>query len=234
LTLRKGFKRQHGAPHISYFIFHISAALVLFLTYSRSAWLGTLLSLAALGFWALRRARLRRWAALAVIVATMTFGATVWILRDNDRLQNTLFHSDETSQSSESSNTGRARALQTGLADAIKEPLGRGPGTAGPASVRNDQPARIAENYYLQIAQEVGLIGLALFVAINIFIARALWQRRTDPLALFLLATLLGLTLINLLSHAWTDDTLSLIYWALAALALTQTAFQEPKSRKLP
>ena len=219
-------------PPNTYYLLLTTTLLVLFLTYSRSAWLGTLLSLTALGFWSLRRARVRRWAALGAVIFTVTFGATVWILRDNDRLQNTLFHSDETSQSSESSNTGRARALQTGLADVIKEPFGRGPGTAGPASVRGDQPARIAENYYLQIAQEVGLLGLALFVAINIYVASALWQRREDPLALILLASLAGLTLINILSHAWTDDTLSLIWWGLAGIALAPAIMQRKGLQK--
>jgi hypothetical protein len=192
---------------------------VLFFTYSRSAWLGTLASLAALGFLVIKSARVRRLAVLAIVTFAVAFSGTVWLLRDNDRVQNTLFHSDENSLSSESSNAARGRHLSEGVRSVIEEPLGRGPGTAGPASVRNDQPPRLAENYFIQIAQEVGVLGLALFIAINAYVAHKLWQQRRDTLSLILLASLIGITFINLLSHAWTDDTLSLLWWSLAALA---------------
>lgn len=195
--------------------------MAVFLTYSRSAWLGIIASLSLLCFWKFPH-RQRRLLLIAAAVFVLAFAGTTWLLRDNDTLQNTLFHSDETSQSSESSNAARGRHLAEGLQSVVRQPLGAGPGTAGPASVRNDHPARIAENYYIQIAQEVGLIGLTLFIAINFLVAQKLWHRRRDPLSQILLASLIGLTLINLLSHAWTDDTLSLIWGGLAGMALAQ------------
>src|SRR6185295_13461878 len=98
----------------------------------------------------------------------------------------------------------------------LKHPLGGGPGTAGPASYRNNHPARIAENYFIQVGQEVGIIGLILFLAINIYVAKLLWDNRQSDLAIIALAALVGLSIVNLLSHAWSDDTLSYIYWGLA------------------
>jgi hypothetical protein len=100
-------------------------------------------------------------------------------------------------------------------------PLGDGPGTAGPASVYNHgHPARIAENYFIQVGQETGWLGLTLFTLINVGVGYLLWLRRDDPLALSLFASLIGLTLINMLSHAWADDTLAYIWWGLAGIAM--------------
>jgi hypothetical protein len=44
---------------------------------------------------------------------------------------------------------------------------------------------------------------------------------RFDYLALGLLAALLGITFVNLLSQAWTDNTLSYLWWGLAGIALS-------------
>ena len=115
----------------------------------------------------------------------------------------------------------------------LREPLGQGPGTAGPASFRNDNPARISENYFIQIGQEVGILGLLLFVAINIGIARELWVRRDQLLSLVLLTSLAGLTLVNLISHAWADDTLGLIFWGLAGIAIASHKPTPERSPKL-
>lgn len=208
----------------------VSIVILLF-TYSRSAWLGAVLSVCVLSFWALRNHLARRWvlagAASSVVVAV----GLVVVFRDNNFVQNTLFHTDETSQSAESSNAARASALESGAVSLLHEPFGRGPGTAGPASFRNDKPARIAENYFIQIGQEVGLIGLALFLAIYGIVARRLWLARQDLLPAVLLASLAGITLINMLSHAWTDDTLALLWWGLAGLALArhQPAFRQSR-----
>src|SRR5207253_8579957 len=45
---------------------------------------------------------------------------------------------------------------------------------------------------------------IAVFAAINILLGRELWQRRNSLLAKVLLASLIGLTFVNLISHAWT------------------------------
>jgi hypothetical protein len=64
---------------------------------------------------------------------------------------------------------------------------------------------------------------MALFIAINVYIGRELWRRRTDALALGLFVSLIGLTFVNMLSHAWSDDTLTYLWWGLAGIALTTT-----------
>jgi O-antigen ligase len=193
---------------------------VLFATYSRSAWIGTTLSLAALLALMLRM-RLRT-ILLAVVVGAALIAGLVFAFRGNDRVQNTFFHTDETSRATHSSNDDRARVMTQGFRQVLHEPFGRGPGTAGPASQYNyGKSPRIAENYFIQIAQETGWIGLALYIALLGLVAKRLWEVRTSGvLPLVLLASLLGLSVVNLLSHAWADDTLAYIWWGYAGLVL--------------
>ncbi|HSX53121.1 MAG TPA: O-antigen ligase family protein [Patescibacteria group bacterium] len=193
--------------------------VVLFYTYSRSAWLGAALAVGLLLWWQIKKSSVRKVLLISAAAMFVLAAGTTFALRHNDRFQNTFFHTDEHSRSPDSSNFDRARALKSGLHDIVHQPWGSGPGTAGPASVRNNGQARLAENYYLQIGQEVGILGMLLFVAINILVAAALW-RQGGELSLILLASLIGLTLVNLLSHAWADDTLALLWWGLAGISL--------------
>ena len=55
-------------------------------------------------------------------------------------------------------------------------------------------------------------------------VAYLLWSHRSDPLALSLFASLIGLTVINLLSHAWADDTLAYLWWGFAGVAMAPRA----------
>ncbi len=197
----------------------IAGLAVLFFSYSRSAWLGLAVSLAVMTWAGVRSKYVRRWFLIAAVAGTVLLGLVLVVGRHNRLLENTAFHTDQTSHSAKSSNASRLSAIKSGMHDVVHEPLGRGPGTAGPASVINHHP-RIAEDYYLQIGQEVGVFGLIIFLAINIFVGLGLWQRRDQKLALLLFCTLAGISLVNLISHAWTDETLSLIWWGLAGLAL--------------
>lgn len=213
-------------------VFLLAGFLVLWGTYSRSAYLGVFVTLLALAWIMAHQMRVRRWLVIGLVVLCVTIAGAFAGLRNNDRFQNTFFHSDEHSVSQESSNASRASAMTEGLKDIVSEPFGRGPGTAGPASVHNDQPSRISENYYLQIGQELGWLGIALFVAINYMVVKRLWRRRSDPLACTLFVGFFGITPINLLSHAWTDDTLSLVWWGLAGVALAPAILPNIKKAK--
>ncbi len=198
----------------------LGSLVVLFFSYSRSAWLG----LAAAGT-TLRGITLKTFNSsnriiVIVLLLTALLGGGIYLTNKSDEAQRALFHTSDESIAPRSSNADRLASMEAGAKDVIHQPLGRGPGTAGPASFRNDQPPRISENYFLQIGQEVGLIGIGLFAAINVLVAKELWVRRSQQLAKILLASLVGITFVNLLSHAWTDDTLSYLWWGLAGVAL--------------
>src|SRR5581483_3236127 len=164
--------------------------IVLLFTYSRSAWIGTILSVALLCYGALRYDAARRWIMIGVAIVVVVAGSAFLVLRNNNTVQNTLFHTSSTSRSPESSNAVRTQALESGAKSLITEPFGRGPGTAGPASFRNNAPPRIAENYYIQVGQEVGIIGLVIFIGINLLVGYRLWQRQNDLLAQVLFVSL--------------------------------------------
>lgn len=202
--------------------FGIATLCALFYTYSRSAWLGLVLAGLVMTWLWLPTRRAKQWALTVAAVMLVGFAGLTVGLRNNDRFQNIVFHTDENSQSSDSSNADRSSSLRSGLNDVVSEPWGRGPGTAGPASFRNDGfEARIAENYLLQIGQEVGIVGVTVFVGINGLVVYALWRRRGE-MAVVLIATWAGITCINLLSHAWADDTLAYVWWGLAGIALAR------------
>jgi O-antigen ligase len=145
----------------------------------------------------------------------------VALLKSNNTIQDIIFHTSKSSTVKTTSNGVRLYALRTNTSDVVHHPLGEGVGSAGPASTHNDKPAKIAENFYVQIAQETGILGLFIFLLINIIVAYRLYINRKDQLSLVLLATLIGITIINLVSHAWADDTLSLLWWGFAGVALS-------------
>lgn len=213
LLIRKGRNWRHG-------IFLTGAIIVLFFTFSRSAWIGATLSIITI----LAISHLsKRTQIISVSVAgcLVAAGAVLTIaFRDSVHFENFIFHTQTNSPSSVTSNEGHLESLKQGFNDLKSQPLGEGPGTAGPASYYNNKPPRIAENYFAQIGQELGWLGLGLFVLINVGVGYLLWLRRADPLALSLFAAFIGLTFINLLSHAWTDDTLAYVWWGLAGIAM--------------
>ena len=201
-------------------VFLLAALVVLFFTFSRSAWAGAGLSIIVILFLSKLSRRSGR-IAMAVAASLVLLAAIAAVaLRNDMKFENFVFHTQKHSAVSSTSNQGHFTALKTGLNDLRHHALGVGPGTAGPASVYNDHPARIAENYFIQIGQEVGWLGLLMFVLINLGVGYLLFLRRADPLALSLFAGLIGLTLVNMLSHAWTDDTLAYVWWGLAGIAM--------------
>jgi hypothetical protein len=213
--------------------FLLELLVVLFFTFSRSAWVGAALSIGVVLLLSVHTRPARR-VTIAVLAGLIVVGAGLTIAwQHTPRFQNFIFHTQTNSPIEETSNEGHLAALRHGAGDLVRQPLGHGPGTAGPASVYNTQrPPRLAENYFIQITQELGWLGLALFVLINAGVGYLLWLRRADPLALSLFASLIGLTFINLLSHAWTDDTLAYVWWGLAGVAMAPDRKAEEEAKK--
>jgi len=201
--------------------FLIGSLVVLFYSFSRSAWVGALLSIAIILMVSIKSQKTRRLLVIIAGIGIVVIAGLFAAFHNNTRVQNFVFHTQTNSAVASTSDQGHASALAAGLKDLEHDPLGRGPGTAGPASVYNKGHAvRIAENFYIQIGQETGWIGLFLFILINLGVGYLLWLRRSDPLALSLFASLIGLTFINMLSHAWADDTLAYVWWGLAGVAM--------------
>ncbi|HTE57639.1 MAG TPA: O-antigen ligase family protein [Verrucomicrobiae bacterium] len=193
-------------------------------TFSRSAWLG--LALALMGFIALSdhgfKERLQRHRAVIVIYAVavvVLMMASLVVFRNSYFVQNVILHSDQ-STVLEDPNELRVRFFKESIQDIADHPLGKGPGTAGLTSVRNNiQGTILNENYYLQIATEVGVAGLLLFVAILALVAWRLWRLHVgNPVVQALLASFLGLALTNFLVHIWSNEAVAYTWWGLAGL----------------
>jgi hypothetical protein len=139
-------------------------------------------------------------------------------------LQNEVLHTQVNSAVKTTSNGAHASALKNGVTDVLHQPFGDGPGTAGPASVYNGKhPARIAEDYYVQVAQETGWLGVVLFLGIAVLVALELYGYvGSSRLALVAFASFVGIAFVNLVSHAWADDTLAYVWWGIAAIALAR------------
>lgn len=208
----------------------IGALMLLFFTFSRSAWIGAALTIATILAISLKT-RKAQYFALGGLVALLVIGAGLFVgFHNSARFENLVTHTQTNSAIKTTSNGGHTAALKSGLHDIAHDPMGNGVGTAGPASTYNDQQGRIAENYFIQIAQETGIVGLLLFVLINVGVGYLLWIRRGDTLALSLFASLIGLTLINMLSHAWADDTLAYVWWGLAGIAMAPFAIPKDEA----
>ncbi len=196
------------------------ALITLFFSFSRSAWIGALVSMALVIGLSIKSKKLQQQVLIASCVAVVALAGLALGLRHNSHFQNVFLHTEDHSLVKTTSNGGHLSALKHGLSDIAHHPLGDGPGTAGPASTYNPKETRISENYFVQIGQETGLLGLTIFILINLGVGYLLWSRRSDPLALSLFASLIGLTLVNMLSHAWADDTLAYVWWGLAGIAM--------------
>jgi hypothetical protein len=202
------------------------ALITLFFTYSRSAYIGLILTIGIIFYIKIIRklnfsAERKRAIYFLISGFVLLIFAVGLGFRNNSTFDNIFFHSSKNSHSKTTSNSVRLSDLKTNTKNLYTHPFGQGVGISGPASTHNNHPAKIAENFYIQIGQETGFLGLIVFIMINLIVGYRLYISRKDPLSLLLLASLIGITLVNMVSHAWADDTLSLLWWAFAGVALS-------------
>lgn len=201
----------------------LPAIIVLYGSHSRSAWLGFVV---ASGLYVLLSVS-KKWRLILVsvgIIAASLGSLGLYQIRDTNFVQNVILHDNPEVGPEQTSNSDHTLAIKNALTD-IKEELitGCAPGCAGPASFYDPDGAKLSENYYLQIAQEVGVVGLGLFIAIDILVGVELFKRRSDSLALVLLTSLIGISVANLLLHVWADDTIAYVWWGLAGAVLVKS-----------
>ena len=200
--------------------------LCLWFTFSRSAWIGAAITIAVAAVLThterLRKALSYRRILLVASAVLLIVAAVGYMARDSYIVQNVVFHADQ-STTLEDPNQLRVRFYRESVENISAHPLGTGPGTSGLASIRNNvQGTRLNENYYLQIATEVGVVGLALFLAILALAARRLYAAHLqgDWLATALLASFAGLAFTNLLVHIWATEAVAYTWWGFAAITV--------------
>jgi hypothetical protein len=207
------------------------AILALVVSFSRSAWAGFLAMLLVTATRLVSRRNMKRFVLFGAAFLVVALGA-LYLFRNNDGLQNVLFHSNEKSTALTTSDEGHASATSTAVRGILREPLGRGPGTAGPASGYNLKSAtRNSESYLLNIGQELGVVGLVLFMWILYELSRVL-RHDQSQLSRGVQITLVGLVIVNLVSYAWADPTLAYVWWGMAGIALATSTQTKHESRR--
>lgn len=210
------FLRSRDKRNLGYIAILISG---LFVTYSRSAWLGLLLSL-ILGMLMFGKPRVRHIALYGIIFSVLLGLVMVFSLGQRNYFKSVILHQNDKISTTQS-NDGHVKLTQKALAEVSGSPLGKGLGTAGPASAL-DGHARIAENYYLQVGQEMGWPGIALLVLLHAYLILALRRlAKDDDSGKVLLLSLIALSFTNLLLHTWTDEVVSISFWLLAGAWLS-------------
>lgn len=200
----------------------ILMSFAIYLSHSRSAVVGAIIAVSVLGIARFRRKLPTKYLLLIVSGLFITLGILAWMTVSIPSVRLVVLHSSEGDVNLTEGSTGdHFVATMDGIHDVILHPLGHGPGQAGPASFYNSDGAfRIAENYYVQIAQEIGILGLGLFVAICLMIVRRLKSLHDNDFCLAILASFMGISVVAAMLHTWADDPLSYTWWILAAFAL--------------
>ncbi len=210
-------------------LYEIAVIVCLWFTFSRSAWLGYLLASGA--FIALllhSKIRINK-KQLSIIGGSLIFLSCIvlaglYTARNSYFVQNVVVHADKSTQQADP-NELRIHFWKESIQKVADNPVGAGPGTAGLASIRNQvQGTQLNENYYLQIADEAGVLGLVLFLVIAGLVAIRLYRINPDsPYAWALLASFAGLALTNFLVHIWSNEAVAYTWWGLAGLYMVQS-----------
>lgn len=207
----------------------------LFLTFSRSAWLGAVLSLAT-AFGLVYRSSLKSfvkkyWPWIGIAIASLA--VFVYAMRDQYVVQNVVFHSDENTQMTDSNNLHVKYAVD-GIKGIASEPEGHGPGTAGLVSIHTKTEVVLTENYFIQIGYEIGVVGLALLLGIISYLLAQLWKIKTT-LASAQIASFFGISLCALLLLTWSNEAVAATWWLLAGVVISRGSLggeSAPKVRR--
>ena len=196
---------------------------------SRSAFAAAALALFGLVFMQLPKTiykTKRFWAATLGLV--LVGAAALTFALNNSYLRLHILHiRDDHSAAVATSNSDHADHTKNSLNRIVRQPLGCGAGCSGPASYYGSD-AKISENYYLQIAEEYGLIGLAVWGATILLITFELWKKRRDMVCAVVLSAFAGYLLIGLLLHVFVDEPLTVTWFMLAGILVGLPALKKP------
>lgn len=189
----------------------VGSGALLGLTYSRSAWLAAaVLGVGYFGYVIVSRRSF--WLGLRSLALGLAIigGAAAGAWRHQATFDQVVWHQQSTTLHVEAGTTTLAgKSAQEIL-------LGSGVGLAGPASFRTGTPD-ISESWYLQLVDEIGLVGLGLYLALMLLVLRMLFTQG-EPVLGFLA---LGLMVQASFLHIWSDGHfLNVIFWMFVGLAL--------------
>ncbi len=197
----------------------------LFMTYSRSAWLGAIVATIVTICLTLPK---KIQIAVVMVIMLLIGGGLIFVSTGSfckSRFQPItvkVLHGDCNNGVLGGSDSIRVKSIKDGIKTSIEYPIGKGLGTAGPASYYSKNPI-ITENWYLQIAIEVGIIGLIGYLLFFVLILARLYTQTNAHsfnavFSLMLFGSLIGVLVTGLFLHSLADSTLSIILFGLLGL----------------
>lgn len=209
------------------------ASIGLILSSSRSAWLGALMIVGIKIVQTLYTRRTQK----TMIAGVMTGGVIIvaivgYLAVTVPALRLAIFHSSPSdTHLTEGSTDKHWQATSAGIDRLVAHPFGCGLGCAGPASFYGNDP-KISENYFVQIGEETGIIGMITWISLFVVAMRYLYgYARSDEIALGLFLAGLGITIVGVFLHVWADDALSLLWWGLAGIVIGNQLAKKNKKR---
>lgn len=121
------------------------------------------------------------------------------------------------------SNTQHQQAFTSALESVVERPMGTGIGTTAGVGQRFRTSRVIAENYYLQVAQEVGVIGGVIFLSLVVTVNRRLRRARDetgDATVAAIRSGVLGICTAAVFLHSFDNQTVSWLTFGLSGMAL--------------
>ena len=202
-----------------------SIIVCLYLTYSRSAWVGLICGLIFLitfliknnnNFRRVIKNNTKIISAFIILGVIITSG---FLFLQPSLYNDVILHNKFNNKVD--SNTKRLDQYSE-AAGVIKENLffGQGVGSAGPVSFKNipNKPI-ISENYYLQVIEEYGLFGFFFFGYIVFYLVIKFYkQAKNDSYSLVMLTTFIVVLVANLFNHTWVIEAVAYTWWGLAGL----------------
>ena len=181
------------------------------LTYSRSGWIAA--AILGIGYFSYVLFTRKSWwlslrsVALGLAIAS---GAVVGAVVHQASTNEVLLHQDSTAQHIQASSE------VLGSRSVMELTFGHGVGTAGTASIRSGEPV-VAENWYLQLIDEIGVIGLLLYAALMLLTLRLLFTQGEPVLGFLAVGLMVQATFL----HTWSDGHfLNLAFWLFVGMAL--------------
>ena len=191
--------------YVSWFLL-MWQVIFLFFTYSRGAILGLVVALGVAGLRKLPPSRKGNYFALGVGILIFV---GIFFAISPSRLDSSLEH---------------IQKPLAGIQRVLDKPFGYGVGLAGPVSQRfpsDGSKAHIAENWYIQIFEEIGIIGGIILIILCMTLLHSLYYKQKDsPLAnlsKYVLLALVALIINNVFLHTFASDisTTMLLWLAL-------------------
>ena len=218
--LQKTRERGRG---VAVALFAMTLASV-FLTYSRSIWIGLATAAIFALFWAAYiKVQYRKKIIIAglVVLVLLIISAGIFAWRFSVEEKNSyvpqLAHSIFVRTASSNKHVELAKK---GLQTIIAHPLGMGLGKVGPASVRFNEKF-LTENWYLQIGAEMGVLGLLLFCGLLVVLSKKLLADKTDWRRIGLFLSLFGIAITGLFTHSFEETSAVLVLMAFMGVNLS-------------